>query len=247
MQTTRFYRSTVIAALGLAAVVYGAPSQAAVITDNFNDNSLNTSLWTPSSTDATVEEVNGQLEVTQGSSSAVSGVTLNIHVTGNFDAEVDYRLLNWPDNNRERLGLGALMASGGGVVERLSDSNFGGESYLTHFQDGVQGQTPTTDRSGRLRLTRTGDTLAGYFWTGSTWQLVHSYTNPVNAQDAYVALQAWPGFPISSGVKIAFDNFRLDAPQVVPAPATGLLLLTGLGVIAGFGSGRRQRQPAHGS
>jgi hypothetical protein len=119
---------------GMLWVLLASPSAMAGFADNFNDNTLNTRLWTanvPSTGSVTVTGGVLRLELTSATSGSTfaAGVNSNCHQFGDFDASFDYNLVTWPANNGIRLGL----MSGCGPVERVSDSNFGGEVYLTHF------------------------------------------------------------------------------------------------------------------
>ena len=81
----------------------------------------------------------------------------------------------------------------GESMQRVSDADFGGEVYLTHFSDGVQGVTPTQDLSGTLRLTRSGDMLTGYYHDGTDFVPVHSVATENNR--IHLRLAAWTENP----------------------------------------------------
>lgn len=216
----------------LLLVTPHSTASAFVFYDDFNDNSLNPSWWSVSTAgDSTVQEINQRIELTQGTSGS-PGINFNYLIQGDFTAEADYSLLNWPVNSRERTGL---ISGLGSAVERVSDAGFGGEVYLTHFGDGVQGIISTTDMAGKLKLERIGTTISGYYWGNDTWNLVHSYNN--STADANFYLVIWPEPPVFDGVKVAFDNFRLDAPGMdnpFPAPEPLSILLLGSGLLAGI-------------
>ena len=81
---------------------------------------------------------------------------------GDFDVQVDYALLDWLPDNKIKLGLLAhdlLYGRTAGSVQRVSEASLGGEIYLAHFLDGIRGIIPTSDLSGKLRLTRIDSTM----------------------------------------------------------------------------------------
>src|SRR2546426_4261425 len=114
-----------------------------------------------------------------------SGLSSQCAVKGDFDAQVNFRLVNWTFANGVRVGLtstpGPFFTGDFSTVppfaaERISFGSptvdFPGlprEAYLTHFLDGVLGVTPTSDFSGSLRLTRSGGSETGYYLSSGNW------------------------------------------------------------------------------
>ena len=119
METKAFFQLFFVVALFVRA-------GHAQIDDNFNDNSLNSSIWntlTPSpGTTFTVSETNQRLEVTLGPGFGGAGIVSACQFTGDFDGQVDYILLNWPATNLHSVRLGAPdlgEGPGGGVARDL--------------------------------------------------------------------------------------------------------------------------------
>ncbi len=228
---------TVLAVMALLLLHSGA--FAFIFTDNFNDNSINWSAWT-ASTDgsSTVAEQNGRIEMVYGGSGSAS-LQFKFPVSGDYIVEADYALLSWESDNGIRLGISnSFDPWTWAVVERISDSGFGGEVYLTHFStDGVAGKKWTPDTSGRLKFERTGGSISGYYRDQEgNWVLINSYVG-FTTGDGMVSLNMWPGFWGKEGTTIAFDNFLLKAPDMadptgVPEPLTILLFGTGLAGVA---------------
>ncbi len=216
-------------------------------TDNFNSG-IDPFWWATSTDGGSVNAVNQRVELTQGNAAAGVGTGLNLNplITGDFMVQMDYTLLNWPADNRERLGLGSTdtLLPFPLAVERISDSGFGGEVYLTHFPDGVQGNTATSDTSGKLRLTRTGDTVSGYFWNGADWTLVDSYAASGEGNlSRHFTIAIWPGTSVAGGVTVAIDNFSLDAPNTPnPVPVPAAVWLFGSGLLGLIGVARHKRR-----
>ena len=200
----------------------GSLSQVPSPDDDFDDDSIDMRKWCIGISDPEngfVEEINQELRMTltpgsSGDSFSV-GLTSKWLVEGDFDIQVDYKLLNWPSENGIRVGLGAS----GGPVERVSFNklypDFPGEPrevYLTHFLDGVQGITSTTDMSGKLRLNRVGSTLTGYYFSKDSWIPIHS--GPGTTDATSISLSIW-GHQGTPGVIVVFDNFSVNSGQIL--------------------------------
>lgn len=207
-----------------------APSSL-VLYDNFDDDALDPELWTTNVEGGFVEvrEAGQRLEITfpatTSGSTSTNGVMSRCALLGSFDIQADYQLLTWPAQNGVRLGLGAAARD---VVARhssgVSDGTFG-ELYHTNFAGTVGGLTPTTDLVGKLRLTRSGSTLTGYYWGGSDWVLLSSGSITLNVEEIPISLLAWTHDSTfgREEVKVAFDNVLVNAgtlscpePEVTP-------------------------------
>jgi hypothetical protein len=229
--------------------------QLASLADNFNGNAINGSLWTTARAGfgPSVNTVNQRIEVSFPTNSADdpslgifgAGLASRCTVKGDFDVQVDFRLLNWTFSNGVRVGLasapGPFFASPFSTtnppfaVERISFGNptndFPGsprEAYLTHFLDAVQGVTPTGDLAGSLRLTRSGGFETGYYMSSGNWVSIH--TGPSITQDMHLDIIAWShNYAFThTFVKIAFDNFTLTrgtatCPTITLNPSSGPL------------------------
>lgn len=234
--------------LGLASLLLLAvllltvsPSQAGVITLNFDNNEYNTNLWY-------------KFEVGQGSSASVSNNRLEITLpqssggspymgmlgseftlVGDFDMQVDFDLLTWPPYNAAQVML-AIDQAYFSICRRSRGLGEGGlgEIYYTMFK-GQWAHVSATGTSGKLSMTRTGNTMQGSYWDGAAWQLVGSYT------DASLGFATGVNLNLSrdtifSGpiVEAAFDNLQLTYDIAVPLPATAWFLgsgLVGLGLL----------------
>jgi hypothetical protein len=139
-------------------------------------------------------------------------------LSGDFSIQVDYNLVKWFDNHKPstngvRIGIGVAPNAEdtyGNIVERISDTEYGGEVYLTHFADGVRGTTQTTDKSGKLKLERSGNILIGsYNNSNGQWNEIHrgpaSYNGPV-----HLIIAAWShdhNFG-NKDISVVFNNLK---------------------------------------
>ena len=198
--------------------------------DDFDDNSIDAQKWiigiSPTA-NGSIIETNHELQLELTSSSY--GDYFSMEVTskwlavGDFDIQVDYRLLIWPTDSRIRVGLNAYDPDilpawkTGGHVERvgsLDALNPGPDHYLTHFQDGVRGILPTDVSEGTLRLIRHGSQISGYYLDETTEDWVQIHTGPSATQPFVVSFGIW-GHRDTPDVLVAFDNFsvnRIHAP-----------------------------------
>ena len=206
--------------------------------DDFNDNTVNTDFWSAGSASSgvTVAETNERVEIsfapTASGDSFGGGCTGKMKLGGDFDLQVDYILLEWPQSNGVRIGLSAVSPQNiGYIVERVSFEGGGDycEKYLA-FRNGMDFIAVTTDhQTGKLRLTRVGDLMSYYYYGDSDWELISSI--PTTTEDMVFTIGAWSHDYCfcDSSVTFAFDNFKLTT---VPEPSMVALLVFGsLGLI----------------
>jgi RHS repeat-associated protein len=73
------------------------------------------------------------------------------------------------------------------------------------------GNTTTTDRTGMLRVVRSGSTVTTYFWqtSSSTWVSLATYASFITTP-VYVSLYSWAYLWLTN---VAFTNFQLNSPS----------------------------------
>ncbi|HPO18911.1 MAG TPA: PEP-CTERM sorting domain-containing protein, partial [Rubrivivax sp.] len=239
----------VLCRAGFALACLGAAAGAAAGTfvDTFDSGVIDPTWWTVGKEGtSTVDAVRQRIELTQGDA-GFAGLGFTLPISGDFTVSIDYELLNWPAENRLRLALGAVVdPSHQLLIERVSDSRvgLGSEVYVTDFTgQGILG-TPTTDRTGTLRLQRSGDKVTGAYLRGAGWNVIGTYDQPAEgAVSRSFGFALFPGDGFTPGVKVAVDNFVLSGPQVpepVPVPEPATLALVGAG-LAGLALARRRR------
>ena len=184
----------------------------APLTDDFNDNYRDPFWHVIQDPGSSINETNGRVEIQIAGDAPSNQVDAhygsNCSLPGDFDAQVDYSLLQWPQGDGAFAALSGFFI--GAFVSRHSDP-FAGDRY-TAFSNPFFAALPTSDLAGSLRLVRTGATLNAYVkGVGSDWILILSA--PANPGDAVV------GFGLSTvpdqwghhTVQVAYDNFRLNS------------------------------------
>lgn len=183
--------------------------------DTFSGSVRDVELWSVihSGRGATIDWRNGRVEVefaadaqtVPGSPLIEAHTGFHCIALGDFDASVDYELLQWPAASGVRLFLNAFFTNGS--VGR--ESRPWGEQYFG-FTAPAFGAAPTAHTSGSLRLVRSGGVMTAYYRDGGWVPLA---TAPASPDPAVIALvgaadgASFAGVP----VRVAFDNFRLDA------------------------------------
>lgn len=195
--------------------------------DSFDGNAIDKKKWEVSeSGTGSVAVRDGRLRVTVKPTTRFKpfymvGLQSRWKVSGDFDMEVSYRIVKWSPESRVRVGL-CVQREGdqhphkhGGCVERVGKvETFGGpqEVYLTHFREGVSDPIETGDQEGRLRLTRVGGRMTGFYDKGGRWVAVH--TGEVSPEPFIVGLGIW-GHYSNPGVAVTFDDFTVHSGTVL--------------------------------
>lgn len=187
--------------------------------DDFDDNARNIDRWAVlhDGTGGFENETNHHVELTiTPDAMPSSGPFPQINVryefacvlNGDFDAQVDYELLDWPAESGAYVHLNAGYI--GANVSRQSES--WGESYGAAIAPSSWAVAPTSDTQGRLRLVRTGTTVASYYWSVSGWVQLLSGSASDGPGLILLELAAYESFSHEL-VRVAFDNFRIDADE----------------------------------
>ncbi len=204
--------------------------------DDFDDNVCNSTLWEIIEYGGPyVNETGQQLEITIPSDSSAdtfyAGIAGRYALRGDFDIQVDYRLLTWPPDSGVRAGLWIERSPTTFTIERVMYSSWDyftpGDHYTTNFEGSIL-LSATNDTEGKLRLVRTGTAIEGYCFDESSadWVLLQSVPeSALSTRDVTFRIRAW-GHDYSFGdelVQVAFDNVVINKGELVPfSPPTGV-------------------------
>ena len=184
------------------------------------DGPLDSSLWhTISDPGGSIGPSGGRL-IASISGSAVPGGQYNqvdehigsqCSLNSDFDYQVDYSLLVWPDFGGFYMQLSAFFANGGIARASSPSSPPYNQQYWANTNDSA-GSFTTTDTSGTLRLVRTNGIMSAYVKspTNPDWRLVTTGSAP--GSTVYGMGLATPGnqFAHQDG-SVAYDNFVLNS------------------------------------
>jgi hypothetical protein len=163
-------------------------------------------------------------------------------LAGDFDIQVNFHLLKWPQNSGIRIGLattyGSIERTSRGPQESLipadkpgewrQDPNGGAQEYATNlgardiiefWLDNQVQLAAAFEESGKLRLVREGDKITGYYFRMGAWEELGSNTVPTDP--VHFALLAWSHDERfgNKAAKVSFENFTINAGRLV-APQT---------------------------
>ena len=220
-------------------------SWADIIEDNFNDNTLDTELWTSDGEypNRWAYERSGRLEIaidgTEDDGAAVMCNTF-IPINQDFGVQVDFNSSECSENSI----IGLMIANATTDIEHGDEyimiANGHDDNYTTTRSwmarkaiDDIFTETeiqPTSSTSGTFYIEKSGSTfyvsLTGY----GTENALASFTinDWTSCNQLIVRLFAWSGYQVLSGQGSYFDNFKLDyypSSPIKAMPWIPLLLL----------------------
>jgi hypothetical protein len=133
----------------------------------------------------------------------VAGVMSRCVLHGDFDAQVDYRLLDWPPSNGVHVNFGTNFP------QAVGRQNMAGELIFAWFPPSVV-NLPLNDLSGALRLVRRGRTISGYVRGRGGWKRLLTSDDPYDDIRLQLSISSLEGEWAHRDVKVAFDNFRVN-------------------------------------
>ena len=226
MNNKRFFRMVVVVAFTLALVVPAAAQAGKVtphrIDESFADSSIDYSnVWAWWGTNqpglVSFNQGGGVMTINVSSSAQpdfnVGGQTRCL-VHGNFDAQVDFNLVNWPAQN----GVWVSLMVGGTPfnVYRVSWQFPQTEQYGAYLPP-AGATLPASGTTGTLRLTRVGAILTAYYLDGHKWVQLTSGAGPTNDVPINLAVFNISGAATFAGlpITVTLDNFHVFADQVI--------------------------------
>jgi len=204
------------------------PPKPVTISDTFDADFVDPTIWHQVTTDANVSvaEQGGQLLLTVGAAAVRAGTynQIDVHVgtqctfPGNFDARVDFTLLEWPTADNIMVGLNAIYA--GSAVGRENSSQWG-DQYASWVAPDSNGSIPLPDTSGSIRIARVNGIATTYVWHRGGWVRVAVGSSK---GAAVFGLQASSSDGTSAfggqELKVAFDNFTVTGANPICPPGS---------------------------
>lgn len=211
---------------GVATLVFPSLGGAGVVTqrhigDPFVGSAIDPNVWLPWGTNQPglidFGQSGGVMTVNVSASAQpdfVAGGSTRCLAHGDFDARVDFNLVNWPAENGTSLNL--AVAGTPYNVYRVSWQFDPSEAYGA-FLPPFGTSTGATGTSGTLRLTRTGDVFTAYYLSGLDWIPIISGAGPTDDVPLSIAVFNISGAYTFAGlpVTIDFDNFKVNAQRIV--------------------------------
>ena len=202
-----------------------------VLADDFTNPVFDSRMW-QRATDGSgwaFDERNGRLEISLAAESvpgAAGGAVKGQYGTqcrliGDFDARVDFQLLDWPEANGSSAYIGAYTGRRGAATPAMERVSLPGlEGYLGYFSDSY-GSVLADDTTGSLHLHRLNGQLIESVRHGGQWQRFAS--GQVTGGVTIVLLLAAQSDDFAhKDVRVAYDNFTAEADNVACPPGTPL-------------------------
>lgn len=214
-----------VSASGVTEVPLSTAPRAPFLED-FSDGRRENAFWHQiSDPGSTIVETGGRLVVSIAGTAVPGGIFnqvdahwgSNCQLPGDFDYEVDYQLLTWPQHGGFFAALNAFFADG--AVARSSDpwdppydEQYGGWRGGPDFAFNF---VPTLDRSGSMRLVRVAGTLSAYKRSpGGVWELIFSAPGANGVGVAGMGLSVSADRFAHKDGSVAYDNFRLNSGEL---------------------------------
>lgn len=141
-----------------------------------NGSVPNTLYWERADDVSTMSIQNNQLNFDSDNNASRSGfLSTEFYLTGNFDIQCDFQINTFDisaPGNQYVVIMYARKATNDDVIGWIGRGRFnpntngyGSDGNIVAFDGYAQ-----ADASGKIRMTRIGDTFTGYMWSGAQWE-----------------------------------------------------------------------------
>jgi DNA-binding SARP family transcriptional activator len=196
------------------------------IADDFPGSTLNALIWNPyyGGTGSSLAVGNGQLVFSIAGNAtfdpqyhwAGSGIKTTCIFPGAFDARIDYKLLQWPQEGSTL----AVVAYGGGNVEQIQRISAPWGNGYNGGPNGVGGTVvPFPDQTGSLRLSRSHGIVRSEFLHNNRWTVIDRIASSVPI-DLEVSVFSGPNSWQQQDISAAVENFVVTAPRADCPPGS---------------------------
>lgn len=192
------------------------------ITDNFDDNSIDTGKWTTYGSN--VSETSQQLQVT----TTLAGDYAGVQTLATYDltgSSVRVQLIDAGNQSLASLEVypGLLQIDSNNYVTWLvAGGNIAAYKKVAGVATSLYSAAYSSSTHQWFRIRESGGTTYWDTYDGSTWTNRHSATNPITVTALYADLQVGTWAAELSTTTVKFDNFNLG-------PKNGGLTLLGVG------------------
>ena len=161
-----------------------------------NGTAPNATYWTSSivNTGSTSIQTN-KLRQYSANAAAINTTEYKTFLSGNFDIEVDYSIVSSGGSNWWDLFLMAEVVSTGIQfrISRLYTTSHVYRSFVGTWASGNSATASTSDTSGKLKISRFGNTVHMYYWDGSDWASPRNNTEVASGQMKIALVTATEG------------------------------------------------------
>jgi DNA-binding SARP family transcriptional activator len=209
----------------IKATTTTAPSRSnwRTLSDDFSESTPKWTMWNADTegAGATWTLESGQLELTLLGSGVPGGrydqlsegFGSQCQFNGDFDARVDYQLIEWTPPTGARVQLSAWIFPDLNSDTARTSSTQGGETYWGDIASSHNNR-PTNDTQGTLRITRTNGLVKSYFLDRGAWVQLNA-ARAVGQVMLGLQLFAPAADWQQKETRIAFDNFTVSAPVMI--------------------------------
>jgi hypothetical protein len=203
----------------LTAALAAVPALADVITDNFDDGSIDLSLWDEYLDNGVLGwvEQDGVLKgSTPGGIDSAGGLSTALLMEGDFDVQVSY---DWFDFQGNRDARAILVVKNEAETDSASLNchrwGTGSSRELLFSQGGLQGAvfSSSVPLTGALRIRRVGSTITGQYWSNGQWVTLGTSSGFTDPARAYIRMDNGDSVIASNfpWYEIHWDDFYAEA------------------------------------